>query len=43
MEELGVDYITNAYVEEVQKDGVLLKDGRKIECNVPIWATGAEP
>lgn len=39
----GIELIGNAIVSEIKPEGVLLADGRMIECNVPIWATGAEP
>lgn len=39
----NIDVITNARVAEVKPEGVLLTDGRFIEGNAPIWATGAEP
>lgn len=35
--------INNATVTEVKPDGVVLKDGREIPCDVAIWATGADP
>lgn len=30
-------------VAEIQERRVVLQDGRIVECDVPIWATGAEP
>lgn len=33
----------NGRVSEISPHGVHLEDGRFIKCNVPIWATGAEP
>ena len=30
-------------VKEITTEGVILEDGRIVKCNVPIWATGAEP
>jgi hypothetical protein len=30
-------------VKEIKPDRVILEDGREFECNVPIWATGADP
>jgi NADH dehydrogenase FAD-containing subunit len=30
-------------VKEIHSDHVMLTDGRVIPCNVPVWATGAEP
>ena len=41
--EKNIELITNAKVSEVTSEGVLLADGRFIEGNAPIWATGAEP
>ncbi len=38
----GVEVIHSARIERIEEDGVLLKDGRKVHCNVPVWATGAE-
>jgi NADH dehydrogenase FAD-containing subunit len=43
LEEHGIEVITNARIDKVEGDGVTLADGRKIEANVPVWATGAEP
>lgn len=43
LKEKNIHVVTNGEVKEVLEDGVVLEDGRKIECNVPIWATGAEP
>ena len=39
----GISVTHNASVKHIHADGVELKDGTKIACNVPIWATGAEP
>jgi len=39
---LGVTVITNAPINEVGKDFVVLKDGRNIEMNTIIWAAGVE-
>jgi NADH dehydrogenase FAD-containing subunit len=33
----------NGKVSKITSEGVHLEDGRVIPCNVPIWATGAEP
>ena len=30
-------------VKEITAEGVKMQDGRFFPCNVPIWATGAEP
>ena len=43
LKERGIDVITNAVVSEVKPNSVLLKDGREIQCDVAIWATGADP
>lgn len=43
MEEKRINIITNGKVTKVTADAVHLDDGRVIECNVSIWATGAEP
>eukprot|EP00347_Sterkiella_histriomuscorum_P018476 403345372 len=32
----------DAKVKEIQKNSVVLQDGRVIPCDVPVWATGAE-
>lgn len=42
VKEAGIELITDGKVVKVEADGVLLDDGRKIDCNVPVWATGAE-
>mmetsp|Transcript_4732 Transcript_4732/g.7132 ORF Transcript_4732/g.7132 Transcript_4732/m.7132 type:complete len:471 (-) Transcript_4732:56-1468(-) len=34
---------TNCTVKEIFADKVVLTDGREFPCNVPIWATGADP
>ena len=41
--EHGIEVIKNARVKEVCIDKVILEDGREVECNVAIWATGADP
>ena len=43
LKEKDIEIILNARVTEVFDDGVQLSDGRKINANVPVWATGAEP
>lgn len=43
LNEKGIKVLTNGRVKEVRADGVQLEDGRFLDCNVPIWATGAAP
>jgi selenide, water dikinase len=43
LQEHGISIINNAIVDSVNENGIVLKDGRVINCNVPVWATGAEP
>ena len=46
MEQLKARNITvesKCKVKEIKPDRVILEDGREFECNVPIWATGADP
>lgn len=43
LKEKRIKMENNGRVAEITKDHVILKDGRKLECTVPIWATGAEP
>jgi NADH dehydrogenase FAD-containing subunit len=43
LKELGINVIHNAKVAKIEPDGITLIDGRIIPCNVPVWATGAEP
>lgn len=43
LEEKGIEIVTNGKIKEIFPDGVILEDNRKIDCNVPVWATGAEP
>lgn len=38
----GIEVVHSARIERIEEDGVVLKDGRKVQCNVPVWATGAE-
>jgi selenide,water dikinase len=33
----------NEVVRHIDADGVVLESGHKFACNVPVWATGAEP
>ena len=42
LKENGVEVINKARVSNIQADGIHLKDGRTVVCNVPVWATGAE-
>jgi len=39
----GIDVLYNCRVKEVTEYGVILEDGRSVEGNVVIWATGADP
>ena len=41
--ELGITVVNNARIAKIEGDGIILSDGRIIPCNVPVWATGAEP
>ena len=41
LKEMNVVLIVNGLVREVVSEGVILEDGRIVEGNVPIWATGA--
>ncbi len=41
--EKGIDIMTDFKVNEVTPEGVTSKDGKAIEGNVTVWATGAEP
>jgi len=43
LHEHKIEYIGNTHVKEVTTSGVILTDGRVIHCDVPVWATGAEP
>jgi NADH dehydrogenase FAD-containing subunit len=38
----GIDIVKNAKCLKIEPEFVDLEDGRRIHCNVPIWATGAE-
>ena len=40
--EHGITVINNARIKEISDKGVFLNDDRFIDCNVPVWATGAE-
>ena len=41
--EKKIKVVVDARVSKVTTEAVHLEDGRQIECNVAIWATGAEP
>lgn len=43
LKEHNIEVIYNGRVTKITPEGVHLKDGRVVECNQPIWATGAEP
>lgn len=43
LKEHNIDTVYNAHVAEVTPHAVILTDGTKIDCNVAVWATGAEP
>lgn len=43
LKEKNIKHIGNVHITEVMGDGVILDDGTKIMCDVPIWATGAQP
>ena len=42
LREHNIDVVMDARIDHVEAGGVVLKDGRRIEANVPVWATGAE-
>ena len=42
LEDKKIGLVTDSYVAEVQPDGVILRNGTKISCDVAVWATGAE-
>ena len=42
LEELGVEVITGALVEEIDEDGVALSDGMRIEAGTVLWAAGVK-
>ena len=42
LEEHGVTTVYNGKIMSVDSSRVTLADGRHLECNVPIWSTGAE-
>ena len=41
--EKGINVHTGFKVNEVTEEGVVAKDGRALDANVTVWATGAEP
>lgn len=43
LDEHGINVIYNEIVKSIELDGVVLESGVKLFCNVPVWATGAEP
>jgi len=43
LKEKNIEVVHNEEVERIEKDGVVMKSGKKLFCNVPIWATGADP
>lgn len=43
LKELNIEYVGGVHVTEILPNGVVLSDGRTLNCDVPVWATGAEP
>lgn len=43
LKECGINVIYNKHVKAVLADRIVFDDGETFECNVPVWATGAEP
>lgn len=43
LREKRIEVLVNGKVKSIQADGVHLEDDRFLKCNVPVWATGAEP
>lgn len=43
LKDKGIEVVPNVQVQEVTPTGVILKDGRVLDCDVAVWATGAEP
>jgi NADH dehydrogenase FAD-containing subunit len=41
--EKSIEVFPNGSVVEITREAIVLKDGRSIPCDVPVWATGAEP
>jgi NADH dehydrogenase len=42
LEALGVEVLTGAMVGEIDKEGVTLTDGRRIEAGLVLWAAGVQ-
>ena len=42
LEDLGVEVLTGAFVEEIDEDGVTLSTGARIEAGTVLWAAGVE-
>ena len=42
IESHGIKVVYGSPVASIDPSGVKLADGQLLECNVPIWATGAE-
>lgn len=38
----GIRVVTNSHIQEILPDRVRLDDGRELESDVAVWATGAE-
>ncbi len=43
LEEKNINIVLGGVVSKITAEGVELIDGRFLPCNVPVWATGAEP
>jgi selenide, water dikinase len=43
LEEKGIALVTEGRIQKITASAVHLIDGRVLECNTSIWATGAEP
>jgi NADH dehydrogenase FAD-containing subunit len=43
LKEHGISIVNSAKVHHIEPDSIIMQDGRVISCNVPVWATGAEP
>ncbi len=39
----GIDVILNTMITQATKDGIILSDGREIECTTIIWTGGVSP
>ena len=39
----NIEVIPNEVVDKIEDDCVIFKSGAKKQCNVAVWATGAEP